>query len=77
MSEKAKKTHWVNVEKIQQLLEVLPQLDGLKADLTIRVSIEELQKLPPEKCKAFLDGIAAIVATQAIATMENANNGSG
>jgi hypothetical protein len=52
--------HFINAKNIRSLLDVLTQLDGMKAEITVRVSIEELQRLTPDQCAAFLNGIAEI-----------------
>jgi len=53
------KQHFVNARNIRSLLNILP-LKGMEAELTVKVSIQELQKLPPEKLEAFLDAVATI-----------------
>ena len=55
----------LNTANLAALLDVLPQLGKIEAAITVRVSIDELQKLPREKCKAFLEGIAAVCSAQA------------
>jgi hypothetical protein len=55
----------LNTSNLEQLTEVLPQLSGMKAEITVRVSIEELQRLNPQQLKAFLGGIATVVSAHA------------
>ena len=56
------KKHLLNAAKIEALADVLRVLHGVKVDLTINVSIEELVKLSPEQIEVFLHGISQIVA---------------
>jgi hypothetical protein len=62
--------HYFNAKNATSLLDVLTRLEGIKADLTVRVSLEELGKLQPEQCKAFLEGVAAVVAVNAKVELE-------
>ncbi len=59
-----KRTWALNTRNIGALAKVLPKLGKMEASISVRVSVAELQKLTPEQCKAFLDGIAAVVSAE-------------
>jgi len=55
--------HKVNAEKIRNLLKILPEIQGMDAQLTITISAEELAKLPKKQCASFLDSVAKIAVS--------------